>query len=94
MDSNLLSTMRFGGSIIDTLKLHINAPILGTAMFTRILTDTERKKLQVFVDKGEVPETLRLLVSRIRKFKPKIEEDLTLMKLAERRYQERKFGKR
>jgi hypothetical protein len=73
---------------------HINVAVIDTVMFTRILTDVERKKLQVFVEKGEVPETLRLLVSRIRRFKPRIEEDLTLMKLAEKRYQDRKPRRR
>lgn len=58
-------------------------------MFTRILTEVERKRLQSYVDKGEVPESLRLLVSRIRRFRPLIEHDLALMKLAEKKYLER-----
>lgn len=64
-------------------------PDIDTAMFTRILTEVERKKLQMYVERGEVPETLRLLVSRIRRCKPQIERDLELMRPAGKKCNER-----
>jgi len=42
------------------------------------------------VEKDEVPETLRLVMSRIKKFTPQIEEDLRLMQKARRKYEKRK----
>jgi hypothetical protein len=63
---------------------------MDTAMFTRILTESERTKLLIYVERDEVPETLRLVMSRIKKFTPQIEQDLKLMQKARRKYDKRK----
>jgi len=77
-------------SITDTGQ-HIYQGIYnGYVMFTRILTDLERKKLLTFVEKDQIPDTLRLLISRIRRFSPQIEQDLELMHKGLRKYEKRR----
>jgi hypothetical protein len=56
-------------------------------MFTRLLTELERKRLRDYLERGEIPSTLRLMISRIRKSQPQIREDMKLMQDALQRYE-------
>ena len=49
-------------------------------MFTRILTDLERKKIKTFLkDDGEKSVVVRSAASRCRKHLPQIKEDMALL---------------
>jgi hypothetical protein len=55
-------------------------PINGTAMFTRILTDVERKYVVKYLQRdGEKVIQVRKVVSGARMHLPKIREDLALL---------------
>jgi hypothetical protein len=53
----------------------------GLAMFTRILTDLERKRLRAYLKAdGKKSSVVRSLSSRARRYLPQIEEDLRLLR--------------
>ena len=51
------------------------------AMFTHVLTDLERKRIRAFIKAdGEKGSAMRGLATRSRRYLPKIEEDLGLIR--------------
>lgn len=55
-------------------------PVSGTAMFTRILTDVERRYVRRYIQRdGKKVIQVRKVVSGARKHLPKIKEDLELI---------------
>jgi hypothetical protein len=55
-------------------------PVSGTAMYTRILTDVERKYVVKYVQRDGVKVIqVRKVVSGARKHLPKVKEDLQLL---------------
>jgi hypothetical protein len=55
-------------------------------VFSRILTDEERKLLEAFLSEGAKPRGIGTRMWRIRRFTPQIEADLKLMGKALAKY--------
>jgi len=64
-------------------------------MFTRILTEKERKRIQAYLrTDGERSSAIRTIVTRGRQFLPKIEADLALVKELVQAYERSKAGRK
>jgi len=60
-------------------------------MFTRLLTDLERKRLRAYLKaNGERSSVVRALASRARRYLPQIEEDLQLLRSLLEAYEQQK----
>jgi len=60
-------------------------------MFSRILTDVERKKIKSYLKlNGKRDSMIRSLVSRARKYKPQIQNDVKLLDELVIRYEKNK----
>ena len=60
-------------------------------MFSRILTDVERKKIKSYLKlNGKRDSMIRSLVSRARKYKPQIQNDVKLLDELVMRYEKNK----
>ena len=60
-------------------------------MFTRLLTDLERKRLRAYLKAdGERSSVVRALASRARRHLPQIEEDLQLLRSLLEAYEQQK----
>jgi hypothetical protein len=59
-------------------------------MFTRVLTELERKLLTDFLEKGAKPRGIGVRMWRIRRFTPQIKQDLVLMEKALVKYERTK----
>jgi hypothetical protein len=60
-------------------------------MFTRVLTEHERRKIKAFLKaNGERDVLIRTLIMRTRKYERQIRDDLALLELLRKKYDETK----